>query len=130
MSTLIGPNELIGQRLRSERKRIGLDQDGFAEIGGVKRRALSNYENGARSPDAEFLSAIAVTGVDLQYILTGIRSDNLEAAMAALGGEGEAPPSVPNGAEVKRLLECWGRLPEGIRTRMVALIEALTAGKP
>lgn len=33
-----------------------------------------NYESGARSPGADYLAAIASSGADVQYIVTGIRS--------------------------------------------------------
>nr|WP_028201178.1 helix-turn-helix domain-containing protein [Burkholderia pseudomallei] len=61
----------IGSRLREERLRLGLSQDEFAAVGGVLRRAQSNYESDERSPDAKYLSAIAGVGADLLYILTG-----------------------------------------------------------
>ncbi|MCL1960497.1 MAG: helix-turn-helix domain-containing protein [Desulfovibrionaceae bacterium] len=61
----------IGERIRSERERLGLIQDKFAEAAHVSKRALINYEQGKRSPDAEFLTAIAAVGVDVFYVLTG-----------------------------------------------------------
>lgn len=64
------------KRLQEERQRLGLTQDEFAEIGGVKRRAQINYESGDRCPDGHYFSAIAAAGADVQYILTGKRSLN------------------------------------------------------
>lgn len=61
----------IGRRLREERRRLGLNQDDFAELGGVKKNAQLHYENGSRSPDAAYLTAIAEAGVDVLYVLTG-----------------------------------------------------------
>jgi len=73
------------ERLREERKRLGLNQDGFAALGGVQRTAQINYEKGERNPDAAYLSAIAAAGVDVTYILTGVRtSAALEADETAL----------------------------------------------
>lgn len=63
----------IGSRLREERLRLGLSQDEFAAVGGVLRRAQSNYESDERSPDAKYLRAIADIGVDVLYILRGKR---------------------------------------------------------
>lgn len=46
----------------------------MAAIGGVAGSAYTNYLEGKRAPDADFLAAIAAAGADVQYILTGIRS--------------------------------------------------------
>lgn len=61
----------FGERLRQERKRLGLTQDELAEQGGVKKGAQFNYENGVRNPDTEYLIAIAAIGIDTQYLLHG-----------------------------------------------------------
>ena len=50
------------KRLQEERKRLGLTQDKIAEIGGVKRRTQINYEAGGRSPEGNYLFAIAAVG--------------------------------------------------------------------
>lgn len=66
--------DTIGSRLRVERERIGLTQDALASHGGIKKRALINYEQGERTPDGEFFSAVANVGIDVLYVLTGQRS--------------------------------------------------------
>lgn len=58
-------------RLKEERKRIGLNQEDFAALGGVKKGAQFNYENGSRTPDSDYLTAVAAAGVDVLYLLTG-----------------------------------------------------------
>lgn len=63
----------IGERLREERDRLGLNQTAFAEAGGVQKRAQVNYEKDERHPDAGYLAAIATAGADVLYILTGSR---------------------------------------------------------
>ncbi len=68
------------ERLREERKRLGLNQAEMAGIAGVGRQAQVSYENGERSPNADYLQAIAAAGVDVQYLVTSIRSQ--EAAEA------------------------------------------------
>ena len=62
-------------RLLEERKRLGLNQDQMAAAGGVAKRTYCNYEAGEREPMGGFFSLIAGIGVDVQYILTGIRSN-------------------------------------------------------
>lgn len=51
-----------------------MSQTDFGALGGVQKRAQINYESGSRSPDAEYLSAIAAAGVDVLYVLTGKRT--------------------------------------------------------
>lgn len=65
----------IGTRLREERERLGMTQEGFGQAGGVLKRALIRYEKGERMPDATFLAAIAAAGADVLYILTGQRTE-------------------------------------------------------
>lgn len=64
----------IGERLKEERERLGLSQEAFGEIGGVKKLAQRNYEKGNRMPDAGYLASIAEVGVDVMYVLTGQRN--------------------------------------------------------
>ncbi|EOG5604249.1 MULTISPECIES: helix-turn-helix domain-containing protein [Providencia] len=64
----------IGERIRSERERIGLSQMAFGEVGGVKKLAQLKYEQGERSPDVLYLAALSKIGVDVQFIVTGVRS--------------------------------------------------------
>lgn len=61
----------IGQRLKRERERLGLSQTAFGALGEVKKNAQSNYEQGERSPSAEYLARIAKAGADILYIVTG-----------------------------------------------------------
>ncbi|MCL8304586.1 helix-turn-helix domain-containing protein [Pseudomonas putida] len=64
----------IGERLREERVRLGYNQADFAAIAGVAKTSQFNYEKGDRSPDADYLAAIAEKGVDVLYVVTGVRS--------------------------------------------------------
>lgn len=64
----------IGERLREERLRLELSQAALGEIGGVRKQAQLLYEKGERNPDAAYLSAISRFGVDIQFIVTGVRS--------------------------------------------------------
>ncbi|PRC90988.1 helix-turn-helix domain-containing protein [Solimicrobium silvestre] len=68
-------------RLRAERKRLGLNQEKFAVLGGVTKDTQLNYESGSRKPDSDYLAAIARAGVDVLYLLTG------ELAVSALTQE-------------------------------------------
>lgn len=66
---------LIGDRLREERKRLGLNQTEFGETGGVKLFTQSHYETGKRMPNGEYLANVAAIGVDVQYVLTGVKAE-------------------------------------------------------
>ncbi|MBH3441832.1 helix-turn-helix domain-containing protein [Pseudomonas luteola] len=73
----------IGSRLREERERLCLSQTLFGAIGGIKTNAQVKYEKDERSPDAEYLSALANKGVDVLYVLTGQHVPVEEASLSA-----------------------------------------------
>ncbi|YCH19854.1 helix-turn-helix domain-containing protein [Pseudomonas sp. D1-3] len=102
----------IGDRLKEERQRLGLNQSDFAALAGVAKNSQLNYEKGERSPDAEYLAAIAEKGVDVLYVIAGRRTP----AAADAISEAEAD-----------LLEHFRLLPEGeqgyTRTMIAALAE-------
>lgn len=64
----------IPERLAEERRRLGLSQEAIAIAAGVQRRAQINYEAGKRAPTVEYLAGVAAGGVDVAYVLTGVRS--------------------------------------------------------
>ena len=64
----------IGRRLLEERVRLGFAQQGFAEAVGGSRLSVINYESGRSSPAAETLVAMEAIGVDVRYVLTGMRA--------------------------------------------------------
>lgn len=61
----------IGERIREERVRLNFSQAAFAGRVGVHRRTQINYEKGDRKPDTDYLQALAESGVDVGYVLTG-----------------------------------------------------------
>jgi transcriptional regulator with XRE-family HTH domain len=64
----------VGERLREERTRLGLNQDAFAQLGGITRNTQGSYEKGERNPDSIYLTAVIKAGVDVLYVLTGRRT--------------------------------------------------------
>ncbi|MCA6220043.1 helix-turn-helix domain-containing protein [Photorhabdus antumapuensis] len=64
----------IGSRLREERMKFNLTQVELADIGGIHKNTQGNYENDQKSPDAKYLERIAILGIDILYIITGVRS--------------------------------------------------------
>jgi len=65
----------FGDRLASERKRLGLRQADFAALVGTDAAKQSLYENGHRELRADYLARLADARVDVLYVLTGRRSE-------------------------------------------------------
>ncbi len=65
---------MIHQRLREERKRLQLTQQGFAELARTTKGTIVNWEKGASSPTAVQLASLEEAGVDTAYVITDERS--------------------------------------------------------
>lgn len=50
-----------------------MTQDDLARVGGVNRNTQGNYEKNERNPDSAYLIAVAAVGIDVMYVLTGVR---------------------------------------------------------
>jgi len=61
----------IQQRIKDWRHALGMTQEQFASRAGIPKRTLVGYENGEREPGAAALSAIARTGANMTWLLTG-----------------------------------------------------------
>ena len=77
----------ISERLLEERERLKLNKGQMAAAGGVANSTYTNYEEGRRSPDGDFLASIATAGADVQYILTGVKSISLPVETITLTAE-------------------------------------------
>lgn len=64
----------VGERIVDERTEKGLNQSQLAQKIGIVQRTLSNYEGDKTSPNNQFWQNIASLGLDIQFILLGIRS--------------------------------------------------------
>jgi transcriptional regulator with XRE-family HTH domain len=64
----------FGSRLRQERDRLGLTQEKFAELGGVKRLSQHLYEQDVRVPDMNYLTRLLEGSVDVWFLISGTRS--------------------------------------------------------
>lgn len=51
-----------------------MTQADFAAIGGLNLRTQIRYEQNDGTPDGAYLRALAKVGVDVQYVLTGVRT--------------------------------------------------------
>jgi transcriptional regulator with XRE-family HTH domain len=74
---------LIGERLKSERERLGYSQTEFATLCAATRKTLFNWESEAASPSAAALAALALVGLDVLYVVTGQRDYTPAQALTA-----------------------------------------------
>jgi transcriptional regulator with XRE-family HTH domain len=67
-----------GRRLLVERDRLGYkNMEDFAQAVGVAAKTLYNYANEETQLNIDFMIKFAQLGGDVQYVVTGVRSDNL-----------------------------------------------------
>ena len=99
-------------RLRAERKRLGLSQEKFAALAGVTKDTQLNYESGARKPDSDYLIAICGAGVDSHFLLHGTPSSD------------ELPP------EESELLLGFRKLDLRGKLRLLGLVEGMADAPP
>jgi transcriptional regulator with XRE-family HTH domain len=102
----------FGERLKAERSRLGLNQSEFAALGGVKQHAQFQYEKGLRRPNSDYLIALAATGVDVHFLLTGEKAAHL------------------GSAEEQRVVAGFRALDARRREALLALIEAFAGTAP
>ncbi len=65
----------IRGRLKAERLRLDQTQASLAAVAGIRFRTLQDWENGPSSPNAEALAALSGVGVDVLYVVTGLRQE-------------------------------------------------------
>ena len=63
----------FSDRLLEERKRLKLNQQEMADLAGVQKRAYNYYEKGERFPDSQALQRLAAGGVDVYFLIVGVR---------------------------------------------------------
>jgi transcriptional regulator with XRE-family HTH domain len=80
----------VAARFTDERKRIGYNQSAFARLLGLSVPGLRNIEAGESEFKVNVLMAAAAAGVDVQYVLTGVRSSNVKAVADEIGFEKQA----------------------------------------
>lgn len=66
----------VGKRLKAERERASPTQAAFIAAVGVAKSQQIRFENDENLPGGAYLIAAAALGVDVQYVLTGVRSLN------------------------------------------------------
>jgi len=120
-------------RLKEERQRLGLSQTALAKALGVTKWTVINYERtgGRGTPiPADLLSTCARLGMDVQYILTGVPSANLNRVAEEAGTyevERKKTGTLSNGEQ--NLLEKYRRLNPRQRTHAQAIVDALISAE-
>lgn len=61
----------LADRIKAWRHALGMTQEEFAARAGIPKRTLVGYENAEREPGSQALAAIARTGVNMTWLLTG-----------------------------------------------------------
>lgn len=104
-------SSLVGYRLLEERKARKLSQDAAGALAGVSREMWGRYERGAL-PGSEVLLALAASGFDIGYILTGQRT-----------------PKAVLSAEEASLLDNYNNATEQGKAAARAVLEAVSVQK-
>lgn len=76
----------FSERLEKVRLDRGLTQDVMAKQIGVSKRSYCAYESGETPPSAKLLTALAGMGVDIAYLLTGLKAATHQALNAVRVG--------------------------------------------
>lgn len=111
----------FGDRLREVRQARNLSQAEFALLIGAAPRTQQDWERAVSQPNATYLTKMAAMGVDVNYLITGMRTP--EAVLEALGRAARATldATADSPAARKRLAELHV---EGMR---LALVPPITA---
>ena len=117
----------IGRRCREERERLGSTRAAVAESCGKTPQAIGEYERGASYPGSEALLGFARIGMDTQFILTGVRSNNID-QVAEEAGTYKVEKGVGALAKDEEILiEKYRQLDPKKRTHAQAVVDALAA---
>lgn len=76
----------FSSRLRVERARLGLTQEQFASLGGVKRASQHMYEQSERVPDIHYLQRLSEHQIDVVHLLLGQKVPSSDAGQLILSG--------------------------------------------
>lgn len=108
----------IGDRIKGERARLKLSQPAFGELAGATKWTVINWEKGESSPDAGQLARLGEAGMDVLYVVTGVRG----------GVAGGAPAFVVSDQE-QEIVKSWRLLDKVGRAAVEQMLAALTTGR-
>ena len=100
--------DVIAGNLIRYRKALGLSQERLAEMAGVARQSINNYEKGKTLPDSQVLSKLAhVLDVTMEDLLRQENEDSLQFRFRARESFGQ---SAQFGAKIRKILETYTEL--------------------
>lgn len=108
---------MIGLRIKEERERLSLTQQGVADAIGVAKRTFIDWEKDRTSPTAVQLSALSDIGIDVLYVVTGVRSQPI------------ASQSKPS-SEKQELMDAFDEMTPEQRRAVLEVGKVLTQPKP
>jgi Zn-dependent peptidase ImmA (M78 family)/transcriptional regulator with XRE-family HTH domain len=104
--------DVIAGNMTRYRKALRLSQERLAEMAGVTRQSINNYEKGKTLPDSKTLSSLAyVLGVSLDDLLRPEGEDQLQFRFRARESFGKSPQFV---AQVHNLLATYTQLEQAV----------------
>lgn len=109
--------QLFPTLLREERESLGLTQDEVAESAGISKRSYCAYEAGETAPSAKLLSALALMGADVSYLLTGTRGRDVSPSETVLSDRARLAAAI--GAVEEGLAETRRKLPPEKRAELI-----------
>ncbi|MGN0864189.1 MAG: helix-turn-helix domain-containing protein [Stenotrophomonas koreensis] len=74
----------LGERLKEERKRLGYTQEELSGLCETNKRQQIKYEQDAQAPGAGYLALASGAGLDVAYVLAGVRTGELNPQESAL----------------------------------------------
>lgn len=80
----------VGIRLAEERERLGYTRVAFARLLGLSTEGLRLIEQGKSDFKVNVLTSAASSGVDVQFVLTGVKSNNVSTVTKTIGFENQA----------------------------------------
>lgn len=110
----------VFDRLREERSRLGLAQQDVADLCEVHLKTAQRWEGSVPIPSDQ-LQSLAAQGFDVQYIVSGVRSENAPRSASA-------STDAALTAEEWKLVKLFRSLAERERPTAMRLVEVIAAG--
>lgn len=118
-------SSILHLRFRQERLRLGFSHQRTADVSGFSRGSVISWEQGTSLP-ARALEELAAYGMDVQFVITGIRSRNVEAVRTATLESGAEEPEL---SKVEwKLLRDYRSMGDLQREQAQAMMQVLKAG--
>lgn len=110
-------NSLFGNRLKEQRKKLGLKQSEAAEKCGVSREIWGKWERGENKPTSEKLFSFEKIGIDVNYVMYGEQRSDFR------------QPEITLSAEEQELLTQFRQLNQDGKTAIFSMLSALLPKK-